>query len=349
MAATGNAVEAPAEGSGSDAMPLLSIIVPIYNSEATLASCVDSILSQPVADFELILVDDGSTDGSSALCDRYRRQDRRIRYVRRENGGLSAARNTGLSVASGSFVSFVDSDDEVYPDFYTAAFDGPLGPDFDLFMVGMDRFRDEWKSREREPLLLSKDEFYELFLTTNYVGLSACNKIFRRRILSKHELEFRAVRFAEDLVFVSEFASHAKRMHFDPRPLYSYKEHPGSMTNRAKTSRRMDDRDFEMLDALDLALPIYERQGDGRPLSCFRVRATRSAFRLLVLMFLARTYRAEELQRIQAYLRDGTWDFVAARYQSPSLKAVVLVVRLLPSSLVAWVLKRRSEIASAQR
>jgi glycosyltransferase involved in cell wall biosynthesis len=349
MAMPGSTDEAPVGGSESGVAPLLSIIVPIYNSEATLASCVDSILSQPFRNFELILVDDGSTDGSSALCDQYRRQDRRIRHVRRENGGLSAARNTGLSVAGGSFVSFVDSDDEVYPDFYAAAFDGPLGPDFDLFMVGMDRFRDEWRSGEREPRFLSKDEFHELFLTTNYVGLSACNKIFRRRILSEHELEFRAVRFAEDLVFVSEFASHANRMHFDPRPLYSYKEHPGSMTNKAKTSRRMDDRDFEMLDALDLALPIYERQGDGHALSCFRVRATRSAFRLLILMLLARAYRAEELQRIQAYLREGTRDFMAARHQSFSLKAVVLAVGLLPSSLVTWVLKRRSETASAQQ
>lgn len=329
--------------------PLLSIIVPIYNSEATLASCVDSILSQPFRDFELILVDDGSTDGSSALCEKYRGQDGRIRHVRRENGGLSAARNSGLSVAGGSFISFVDSDDEVYPEFYTAAFDGLLGRDFDLFMVGMDRFEGEWKSRERGPRRLSQNELYELFLTTNYVGLSACNKIFRRQILTEHELEFRAVRFAEDLVFVSEFAPHAIRVLFDPRPLYSYREHPGSMTNKAKTTKRMDDRDFEILHALDLAFPIYQKQQNDHALSCFRVRAARSALRLLILMFVARAHRADELKRIQTYLRDGARDFMAARYQSLSLKAVVLVVRLLPPSLVAWALKRRSETSSAQQ
>lgn len=343
MGAPGNTVEAPVGDSESGVDPLLSIIVPIYNSEATLAACVDSILSQPFRDFELILVDDGSRDGSSALCDQYRSQDGRVRYVRRENGGLSAARNTGLSVAQGRFVSFVDSDDEIYAEFYTAAFDGPLAGDFDLFMVGMDRFEGELRFRATDQRNLSQDELYELFLTTNYVGLSACNKIFRRQILSENNLQFRAVRFAEDLVFVSEFAPHARRVVFDPRPLYSYKEHPGSMTNKAKTSRRMDDRDFEMLDALDLAFPIYERQGDGHALSCFRVRATRSALRLLILMLLARAYRAEELQRIQAYLRDGTRAFVAARHQSFTLKSVVLAIRLLPQALVTWVLKRHSE------
>jgi glycosyltransferase involved in cell wall biosynthesis len=349
MGPPGNKVGAAVGESESSVAPLLSIIVPIYNSEATLAACVDSIISQPFRDFELILVDDGSRDGSSALCDQYRSQDGRVRYVRRENGGLSAARNTGLSVAQGRFVSFVDSDDEIYAEFYTAAFDGPLAGDFDLFMVGMDRFEGELRFRATDQRNLSQDELYELFLTTNYVGLSACNKIFRRQILSENNLQFRAVRFAEDLVFVSEFAPHARRVVFDPRPLYSYKEHPGSMTNKAKTTQRMDNRDFEILDALDLTSAIYEHQQNDHALSSFRVRAARSALRLLVLMFLARAYRAEELQRIRAYLRAGTRDFMVARHQSLSLKVVVLTVRLLPSSLVAWALKRRFDIASAQR
>lgn len=335
--------------SESRVAPLLSIIVPIYNSEATLASCVDSILSQPFRDFELILVDDGSTDGSSALCEMYRVQDGRIRYVRRENGGLSAARNSGLSVAGGSYVSFVDSDDEVYPEFYAAAFDGLLGRDFDLFMVGMDRFKGEWKFREVDQKRLSKDELYELFLTTNYVGLSACNKIFRRQILSENSLEFRAVRFAEDLVFISEFAPHARRVVFDPRPLYSYKEHPASMTNKAKTTQLMDDRDFEILNALDLTSAIYAHQQNDHASSCFRVRAARSALRLLVLMYLARAYRAEEFRSVRSYLREGTRDFLVARHQRLPLKAVVLALRFVPSSLVAWVLKRRSEPASVQQ
>ena len=90
---------------------MVSVIVPIYNSEKYLKRCVDSILSQTFSDFELLLVDDGSTDGSGSICDEYSVKDSRVRVFHKENGGVSSARNLGLDNARGEWITFVDSDD----------------------------------------------------------------------------------------------------------------------------------------------------------------------------------------------------------------------------------------------
>ena len=96
-------------------MSKISIIVPIYNTEQYLPRCIDSILSQSLTDFELLLIDDGSIDGSGAICDAFAEKDNRVRVFHKENGGVSSARNLGLNEAKGEWVCFVDSDDELMP------------------------------------------------------------------------------------------------------------------------------------------------------------------------------------------------------------------------------------------
>lgn len=98
--------------------PYLSVIVPVYNVENYLAHCLDSILSQTFTDFEVLLIDDGSTDGSRAVCERYAAQDDRIRLFHKENGGLVSARQYGFPFAQGEYVTFVDSDDWIDPAMY---------------------------------------------------------------------------------------------------------------------------------------------------------------------------------------------------------------------------------------
>lgn len=99
-------------------MVMLSVIVPVYNVEKYLPTCIESILRQTMEELELILVDDGSTDRSSLICDEYAKTDLRIKVIHQKNGGLSAARNTGLRSAQGRYISFVDSDDFIRQDMY---------------------------------------------------------------------------------------------------------------------------------------------------------------------------------------------------------------------------------------
>lgn len=101
--------------------PFLSIIVPVYNVEQYLEKCICSILGQSFGDFELILINDGSIDKSGLLCEEYAKKDKRIRTIHQENAGLSAARNAGIDIAEGEYITFVDSDDWIEPETYETA------------------------------------------------------------------------------------------------------------------------------------------------------------------------------------------------------------------------------------
>ena len=100
-------------------MPKVSIIVPVYNTEKYLSRCLRSLMNQTLSDIEIILVDDGSTDRSSVLCDNYAEMDNRIKVVHKKNGGLSSARNAGIDIATGEYIGFVDSDDTISIDMYS--------------------------------------------------------------------------------------------------------------------------------------------------------------------------------------------------------------------------------------
>ena len=99
-------------------MPVLSIIVPVYNVEQYLGKCLDSIKNQSFKDFEAILIDDGSTDGSGAICDEYAARDNRFKVIHQENKGVSNARNVGLELAIGQYFGLIDADDQIEPDMY---------------------------------------------------------------------------------------------------------------------------------------------------------------------------------------------------------------------------------------
>ena len=105
----------------------ISVIVPVYNTSQFLPHCIDSILSQNFSDFELLLIDDGSTDGSGQICDAYAEKDNRIRVFHKKNGGVSSARNLGLCNAKGEWVTFVDSDDFVLNDYFSICFEEGIG------------------------------------------------------------------------------------------------------------------------------------------------------------------------------------------------------------------------------
>lgn len=131
--------------------PLISVIIPVYNAEKTLAKCIESVLRQDVTQFELILVDDGSKDSSGDICNRYAAKDSRVRVIHKENGGVSSARNRGLEVASGEWITFVDSDDSIGENFFhdvEAAHE-------DLLIRGY--FMHSMRGKEVERLVLDKE------------------------------------------------------------------------------------------------------------------------------------------------------------------------------------------------
>ena len=173
--------------------PNVSIIVPVYNAENTIQRCVDSILDQQYTDFELLLVDDGSQDGSGAICDAYAAQDARVRVFHQKNAGVSAARNHALDHAQGVYLQFLDSDDWITPDATRSLVRAAENHRCDLVIADFYRVVGERLSRKGdidEDTLMTR-EAYAAHMMENpadfYYGV-LWNKLYRRKLVEQYRL-----------------------------------------------------------------------------------------------------------------------------------------------------------------
>lgn len=194
-------------------MSRISIIVPVYNTEQYLPRCIDSILSQSFTDFELLLIDDGSSDGSGQICDAYAEKDNRIRVFHKENGGVSSARNLGLDNAVGEWIYFVDSDDELLPDGLQVLFDN-TSKEVDVVLAGFVEVSEEGVMspgvKDKIVLRLNKKQslmsvyqgygFYYFYL--GYM----CLRMFRNIIIKQRKLRFdNNIAVKEDTLFTVQY------------------------------------------------------------------------------------------------------------------------------------------------
>lgn len=179
----------------------VSIIVPVYNTEDYLACCIDSILRQTFTDYELLLVDDGSTDGSGAICDSYQTKDSRVRVFHQQNGGVSSARNYGVQQAQGEWICYVDSDDEVKSDYLRDMVEA-ICSDRCLVMgnISDERMCDNL----RENTVRYGKEMVRYLLDSSALFLSGpVAKLFNRKLLTNHGICFpEGIHYGEDMVYL---------------------------------------------------------------------------------------------------------------------------------------------------
>lgn len=173
-------------------MSKISIIVPVYNTEKYLDCCIQSILAQTYTDFELLLIDDGSTDSSGAICDKYAEQDARVRVFHKENGGASAARNLGLDNAQGEWVTFCDSDDWLDSDLYEKMRKSADEERSEMVVAGI---KIDEEGKNIPPMQCPQDYVHKASISNLRMiegfGLSsACNKLIKRDLLEKHKVRF---------------------------------------------------------------------------------------------------------------------------------------------------------------
>lgn len=193
--------------------PKISVIVPVYNKRSSADACIRSILAQDYCDFELIIIDDGSTDGSEALCDSYAlEKPELIRVIHKTNGGVSSARNIGLETASGSYICFVDADDTIAPRFLSALVCATDGHD----IVTCSNSHDiEWHGS-------SIADYVDTDGRT-MLGTAVWGKLYKRDIIEKYGIRFdESVSFGEDTLFNLELWSHVDRIRSIPVNLYNY-------------------------------------------------------------------------------------------------------------------------------
>lgn len=195
---------------------LISIVVPVYNTEKYLCRCVDSLLAQSYPALEIVLVDDGSTDSSGTICDEYAKKDKRVAVVHKKNGGLSSARNAGIDAAKGKYVGFVDSDDYVSVDMYERLVDALGDNPCDVANLMYVR---AYESGETAPSRVphtmdeqfSAEKFLEELLL--HVGdVSVCTKLFPRALIG--DLRFAEGILNEDLLFIMALIPQIRQISF---------------------------------------------------------------------------------------------------------------------------------------
>lgn len=223
----------------------LSIIVPAYNAESCLAECLNSILAGTFRDFEILLVDDGSTDATAEICDRYQREYPQIRVFHTENRKLPSARNLGLENAVGELIGFVDADDLVTPDM----FDRMVHAMREEAQIGMCRFRKCSRQAAKNVLEreVSTPESLCVRDTAEYIlrgkaGPYVWNKLYRRDILERNNIRFRPdAQGAEDLFFNAEYLQYCDKAVFLEEALYYYITTEGSIIDTFRTRRVVGD------------------------------------------------------------------------------------------------------------
>ncbi len=227
-------------------MNLVSVILPVYNVEKYLRKAVDSVLSQTYENLEIILVDDGSTDSSGALCEDYANRDNRILVVHKPNGGLASARNAGLCMAHGEYIAYIDSDDWVEPDFIESLLRACI--EYGAAM-SICRYRDAY---DEEPIKQTEEDFEAVWTGKEAVAhrvldeekykISTCawNKFYKKALVA--DMSFPEGKYYEDIVYGVQAILRAEKVVYINRSLYNYRcNRPESIMNQGFTSRVVTD------------------------------------------------------------------------------------------------------------
>lgn len=226
-------------------MSEISIIVPVYDVEKYLENCIESILNQTFKDFELILVDDGSTDNSGKICDIYEKKDSRIKVIHKNNGGLSSARNAGLDIACGKYVGFIDSDDSIHPRMYEILYDLIKKYESDISCCNYkkiyDIFKDEYENvNSLEVIEMSNIEAIKN-LYDKEIGVKlviACNKLYRKNLFDN--IRYKVGRVHEDEFMAHRILYNCKKITYVDNELYYYLQREGSIMSQISYKRKVD-------------------------------------------------------------------------------------------------------------
>lgn len=224
---------------GAKNQPKISIIVPVYKVERYLCQCLDSILGQTFSDWECIIVDDGSPDGCPQLCDEYAARDPRFRVIHRANGGLSAARNSGLRVARGQYIGFVDSDDWIAPQMFERLYRLITEHATDMAQVG---YLKEYIGHASSKRLVEKievvnrKEIVRRIVCGNRIPNSVWNKLFRREVINS---EFPEGKLFEDAAVLNHWVRDIQSAVLAPDTLYHYRMRKSSIMH-TQSSRMLE-------------------------------------------------------------------------------------------------------------
>ena len=304
----------------------ISVIIPVYRAEKYLRACLDSIRTQTYTDLEVWMVDDGSPDGSGAICDEYEAADHRFHAVHQENAGVSEARNTGIRMATGKYISFIDSDDWIEPDFYeTLAGLAQQGTDMGMCCYCLSDGKPCLPMGRASEASYSGDEALAFVITDKMSG--PCNKLFLTDRIKARGLAFdRTITVGEDLLFVFDYLAGGS-MKFVPLPLYHYRQTEDSTSRSDFRPSRMTL--FRAMDQMEKKLP-EENETVRKAIRAKRVYA--GYVSLLILKTSGeKPQNAKETERqLAGMIRGGLGTFLKAPGYTATEKAAAVMIAASP-------------------
>jgi len=252
-----------------DGNPSISVIIPVYNVEKYLEKCILSVMNQSFRDLEIILVDDGSSDSSGDICDNYAKKDTRIKVIHKENGGLSDARNTGTSQATGKYLIYIDSDDYIDTDMLKILYEDITKNDVDMAVCGIyDVYEGVKRSQcsEKEQFVCSYIEAFRLMLIGQKIKVSICNSLLKREILSS--VRFVVGKHYEDVYFRTDLLPLIKKVSINTMSLYYYIHRSASIT-----TGKFNKSSWDIIKAYERNLKVVEKNyPELRDVAEFRIQ-----------------------------------------------------------------------------
>lgn len=279
--------------------PLISIIVPIYNSDKYLNQCIDSIINQTYANLEIILINDGSTDMSDAICQEYIAKDNRIIYMQQSNSGVSAARNRALDLINGYYVAFVDSDDYISPNFIKDLYEAIIGKDISICAFQRDLNKTLIPHTVGKSFALSRNDLYTYILCDNRIGGYLCNKLFSATIIKNNNLRFdKDISIGEDMAWIANYLNFALTGQYICNLNYYYRSNPTSALQNMYTTKEFDKKKVSNLDAAELIDTLTQNKTPSIN-SAISYRYVRTSMWLIFNMLKCNYYDKILLKRIQ--------------------------------------------------
>lgn len=240
-------------------MCFVSVIIPVYNVEKYLEECMESILSQTIKNFEVILVDDGSQDNSGKICDKYAEKDVRVKVLHKSNGGQSSARNYGLDHATGDYILYVDSDDYLSSDYLEQMYNMILIEDYDMVIGNTVNFMDGIKIvignelKENNVEKFTPEEAMESVYYQEKFDTNLCAKMVKRKIAQMNRLKEGVI--YEDFDIIHELIFSCQKIVFLSKPKYFYRCRMGSTMNSP-----FDEKKFYLLDIAEKHVDFVREQ-----------------------------------------------------------------------------------------
>lgn len=306
-------------------MPEISVIVPVYKAEQYLERCVKSILEQTYQNFELILVDDGSPDGSPILCDKWAEKDSRVHVIHKENGGASSARNAGLKIAKGNWIAFADSDDWLDRTALKTLYDLANQYNVPMAIGGMrvvQEYTDAQTVAKQETVVLSRADLMSRFFRLNGEPdtHSVCATLIRRDILEAYH--FIEGKMNEDVEACYYLARKCEGAVYTNKPVYFYFKNVEGVTNSGFSKKKLD-----LLDVWDIVQKQVEQFTPGYSYAC-EMNCKRARFTLLTQMSLNGydhhdPFMVETKRKLKREVRRAFWELM--KWKMPISRKVLLV------------------------